>query len=104
MEKPGLVHRKPHLDFFAMGNYVEYIGEVNLEAYAVDLEVHDFWNWLCESHWHEISNDTFQYFDLNEMLLDANTPTWAYDILRIYHGAFEEFLDADGGVEVFVSW
>jgi hypothetical protein len=64
----------------------------------------DYWHWLLEHCFSDISNGTSAYFNVSEILEDDKTPDWVKEITKLIYDEFNDELDDDGGVEVWNSW
>jgi hypothetical protein len=64
----------------------------------------DYWHWLLDHCFYEVSNPSSQYMNITEILKDKKTPSWVKEITQLIYDEFKDELDKDGGLEVWISW
>ena len=64
----------------------------------------DFWHWMLDNCFSEISNGCFSYWNMLEILKDEETPNWIKEITQMFYNEIKDDLDKEGGVYVYISW
>lgn len=64
----------------------------------------DFWHWMINNAFYEVSNGTADYWNVIEILENEETPDWVKEITQLVYDEFIDELDDDGGLEVWISW
>lgn len=64
----------------------------------------DYWHWLLDHCFSEVSNGSAQYWNIEEIIEDEDTPVWVIEITKLVQKEFKENLDTDGGLKVWISW
>ena len=64
----------------------------------------DYWHWITDHSMTEVRNDTYDYWNLKDILDSETAPHWVKEITQLCYDEFEDELDKDGGVEVWISW
>lgn len=69
-----------------------------------DIPYLDYWHWLMERCFQEVSNGSDNYFNVKEIIDDAETPEWVREITQKIYDEFKDSLDKNGGLEVHIEW
>lgn len=84
-------------------HYQRYLKWSELNPENKPPEYLDYWHWMTEHHFHDVSNGTDTYWGLED-ILDNDSPKWIKEITQLVYDEFKEQLDEDGGMEVYISW
>jgi len=104
--------KKEGIDYHEMVAFIEKKYSIQLRDYHKNYpksnedwkSYMDFWHWMLENCFSEVSNGCFQWWNMLDILEDEETPDWIKEITQLFYNEFKEELDADGGVEVYISW
>jgi hypothetical protein len=102
MEKPTKHKRKEVMDYHEMIKFIN-------EKYSIDTrnyKGHDYWHWMLDNGFYEVSNGGTDIFELKDILddEDGDKPEWVLEITKLIYDEFIDELDEDGSVEVLLSW
>lgn len=64
----------------------------------------DYWHWMLDNNFDNVSNGCNQYWGVMGILESETTPKWVKEITQLVYDEFKEYLDEDGGFEVYIWW
>lgn len=114
MKKPEPIIREPIMDFNDMIKYSEkkhnFQHRDYLNRYGKNInesprpEYLDYWHWLLEHQFYNVSNPCERYWSLDSILNDEKAPQWVKEITAKVKEDFIEYLNEEGGINVLIVW
>ncbi len=112
MQKPTKKERMKIMVYHEMVKFINTKYKIDIRRYQEfysslndDFKKYmDFWHWVLDNCFYEVSNPCDSYWNMEEILNDEKTPNWIKEITQLFYNEFKDDLDEDGGIEVHISW